>query len=83
MNINSLGQQILVSSCEECEDHCITTKNSSKGDWIGCACQIQYLISITTKYQKLNCCRKHDMYVLHANFNILFPFLVQAGMSRI
>ena len=72
MNINSLGQQTLVSSFEEDVDRCITTKNGSKGDWIGCACQIQYMISITTKYQKLNCWRKHDMYVLHINFNILF-----------
>ena len=72
MNINSLGQQTLVLSCEEDEDRCIATKNGSKGDWIGFACQIQDMISIMTKYQKLNCCQKHDMYVLHINFNILF-----------
>ena len=72
MNIDSLGWQTLVSSCEEDEDCHITTKNGSEGDWIGCASQIQNMISITIKYQKLNCCRKHDMFVLHINFNILF-----------
>lgn len=37
MNINSLGQQTLVLSCEEDEDRRVTTKNGSKGDWIGFA----------------------------------------------
>lgn len=61
MNINSRGQQILMSSCEKDEDRWIT-KNSCKGNWIGCACQIQDKISIMTKYQELNCCWKHDYF---------------------